>query len=229
MQLVEYKEVQGIIRCLTGLKIGGTKDSLGIGETDNPIIRHPITRFPYIPGSSIKGKLRSLLELREGRIKERENGRTSTIEGHPCGCGKCFVCYLFGSGNPQGGTEPTRLIFRDAVLTHDSEEELKETLPGSFVEVKTEIAMDRKQGKALGGALREQERVPEGIEFEFEMTIRLFDVDKDRRQEYFEKLALGFELLEKDYLGGNGSRGYGQVAFTSVDNTPMFEYIKTLS
>ncbi|MDP8238812.1 MAG: type III-A CRISPR-associated RAMP protein Csm3 [Candidatus Hatepunaea meridiana] len=225
MKLIEYKEVQGTIKCLTGLKIGGTKDSLGIGETDNPIIRHPITRLPYIPGSSMKGKIRSLLELRYSEVSQRT--------GLVCFCGNCTICSMFGHGLPKKSDvsnyerkydvgikpidEPTRLIFRDAFLTEESENELKETLPGSFVEVKTEIAMDRKTGNAARGALREQERIPEGMEFGFTMTIRLFEEDEPRSKEFFGMLGEAFELLEDDYLGGNGTRGYGQVEITYFD------------
>ncbi len=98
MKLKEYIEVQGMIVLKEGLRVGGTKEAVGIGETDNPIIRHPITRKPYIPGSSIKGKVRSLLEQ-----KYSENSQRT---GRPCDCGSCFICSLFGCGNPSKGTNP---------------------------------------------------------------------------------------------------------------------------
>ena len=220
MKLKEIIEVQGTIKCLTGLRIGGTKDTTGIGETDNPIIRHPITRLPYIPGSSLKGKTRSLLEMRYS-ARAQETGR-------PCDCGRCFICSLYGTGNATRSEEPTRLIFRDALLKEPWEERLKESLPGSFVEVKTEIAMDRKRGKTQQGSLREQERIPEGVEFEFDMTIRMFEEDEPKRREYFDRLAEAFEMLEKDYLGGCGTRGYGQVEVNGADGGSMVDFFHKL-
>jgi CRISPR-associated protein Csm3 len=210
VKLDEYIEVCGIIHCETGLHIGGTKDAQGIGETDNPIIRHPITRLPYIPGSSLKGKTRCLLEVKKGRGER----------GRPCDCGTCTICNLYGSFHNK---IPTRLIFRDAPLTPEWEEKLQEALPGFFAETKTEIAMDREKGSTMGGSLREQERVPAGTEFDFNLVIRFFEGDD--RKEFYTYLAEAFEMLEKDYLGGSGTRGYGKVKITH-ENTdkPLHEF-----
>jgi CRISPR-associated protein Csm3 len=223
MKLDGYKLIEGQIHCLNGLKIGGTKESGGMGETDNPVIRHPVTKFPYIPGSSLKGKIRSLLELSDAKT-------TSHRTGKPCECNNCDVCTLFGCGSAQNSRQPTRLIFRDALLDDKSKEELEEAIPGSFVEVKTEIQMDRIAGKAQRGALRQQERIPAGAKFNLSISLRLFEDDKpEDRKRYISKLALAFDLLEKDYLGGSGTRGYGQVKVYSQDGKPMSEYLKTLS
>ncbi|MCD6161679.1 MAG: type III-A CRISPR-associated RAMP protein Csm3 [candidate division Zixibacteria bacterium] len=223
MKLEGFKTINGQIECLTGLKIGGTKESVGMGETDNPIIRHPISRMPYIPGSSIKGKLRSLLELKYSK--------TSQDFGKPCDCGECFICKLFGCGNQQNPkVEPTRLIFRDAKLRKDSEEQLEEYLPGTLAETKSEIAMDRKSGKVAKSGPRPVERIPEGSFVNFSISIRLFEEDTPAiRKEYTEKLADAFDMLENDYLGGCGTRGYGKVKITAGDGKPMSEYLKSLS
>jgi len=221
MKLEGYKEINGVIILKEGLRIGGTKEAVGIGETDNPIIRHPITRKPYLPGSSIKGKIRSLLEQKYSQHTQRT--------GRPCECSECFICQLFGSGDPKGGKEPTRLIFRDAPLSKESETELQESLPGSFVEVKTEIAMDRNKGAAQRGALRTQERIPAGAKFDFSFTMRLFEKDNASRGNYFQKLSEAFEMLEKDYLGGSGTRGYGHVEIMTPDGKKhMSEYLLDL-
>lgn len=220
MKLVDYADISGQIMCETGLKIGGTKETIGIGETDNPIIRHPVTRLPYIPGSSLKGKIRSLLELRYSDDSQRT--------GNPCACGRCFICELFGCGDAGRSHQPTRLIFRDAPMSKETAEVLGESLPGSYAEVKTEIKMDRKSGKASRGALRQQERVPEGSVFDFSISMRLFaEDDSAKRKNYLSKLAEAFSLLEKDYLGGSGTRGYGKVKITH-DGKPMSEYLKSL-
>lgn len=222
MKLKEYIEIQGAIVLKEGLRVGGTKEAVGIGETDNPIIRHPITRKPYIPGSSIKGKIRSLLEQKYSEVSQKT--------GRPCDCGSCFICSLFGCGSPSKGNEPSRLIFRDANLVIESEKELEDALPGSFVEIKTEIAMDRNKGRTITGSLRQQERIPAGAKFGFAFTFRLFDEDNAKRKEYFAKLSDAFEMIEKDYVGGGGTRGYGQVEFLTADlSKHIFEYLRHLS
>jgi CRISPR-associated protein Csm3 len=141
----------------------------------------------------------------------------------------CDICKLFGSGDPRGGKEPTRLIFRDAPLSKESESELEEALPGSFAEIKTEIAMDRNKGSAQRGALRTQERVPAGAKFDFSFSMRLFEEDRAVRWEFFKKLSEAFGMLEKDYLGGSGTRGYGQVeVMTSDGKKHLSEHLREL-
>ncbi|PKK82045.1 MAG: type III-A CRISPR-associated RAMP protein Csm3 [candidate division Zixibacteria bacterium HGW-Zixibacteria-1] len=220
MQLERYLEIEGQITCLAGLKIGGTKETIGIGETDKPIIRHPVNRLPYIPGSSLKGKLISLLEIKDSPRSQQS--------GRPCDCGNCKICILFGRGDPRESSQPTRLIFRDAQMSEKTRELLEEALPGSYAEIKTEIQMDRKEGKAAQRALRQQERIPEGSIFDFSISMRIFDVDVPSIKEYLNYFADAFDLLEKDYLGGNGSRGYGKVKFTSADGRPISEYLRTM-
>ena len=224
MKFNETITVNGIITCLTGLHIGGTKETVGIGETDNPIIRHPVNRLPYIPGSSLKGKIRSLLESKYSEKSQRT--------GRPCDCGACEICSMFGHSNTKVGQEPSRLIFRDAPLTEEDVEKLSEALPGSFVEVKSEIGMDRNTGTVNRWGPRPVERVPEGTEFDFEMVIRLFEEDEPRKKDYFKILADGFKMLENDYLGGCGTRGYGKVQIIQFDDEgkeqPMSDYFKRL-
>ena len=208
MKLTSYSVVKGIISCESGLRIGGSKDSLEIGAMDNPIIRHPVNGLPYIPGSSLKGKMRSLLEVKAG---------TFSFKGGPCDCGKCDVCKLFGCGNPNNATEMTRLIFRDAMITSESEQILREAQEEkglNFAEVKNENWIDRKTGKAGKGGLRSQERVPEGTTFSFEVSIRLFDIDN--KEQFKKKIAEGLQLMEFDYLGSSGSRGYGKIKFLDL-------------
>ena len=208
MKLTSYSTVTGTILCESGLRIGGSKDSLEIGTTDNPIIRHPVSSLPYIPGSSLKGKMRSLLEIKAGSINPK---------GGPCDCGKCDICKLFGCGNPNNAKEMTRLIFRDAMLTQNAEMVLREAQEEkgvNFSEVKSENWIDRRTGKAGGGGLRTQERVPEGTSFQFELSIRIFDADN--KDAFKAKIKEGLELMQKDYLGGSGSRGYGKIKFLDL-------------
>lgn len=209
MQLESYSKVEAVIVCESGLRIGGSKDSLEIGALDNPIIRHPITGLPYIPGSSLKGKMRSLLEQKDGRY--------NTSTGKPCDCAECEICKLFGCGSPQRGKEITRLLFRDAPVTEESERILREAQEEKglhFSEVKYETWIDRNTGKAGKGGLRNQERVPEGTSFRFEISVRL--LKGDNKEQVKKKIREGIDLIQKDYLGGSGSRGYGKVRFENL-------------
>lgn len=210
MRLTAYHEIKGILRCATGLRIGGSKDSIDIGGVDAPIIRHPVTDLPYIPGSSIKGKMRSLLEQATGKVEN--DGRV-----HNCSNDNCLVCKYFGSNV---SASPTRFLFRDAPITNESEEILRraqEEKGLNFSELKNENSINRKTGRTGSshhGGLRTFERVPAGTEFEFSLTIRLFDSDKPDEALGF--LRKGLRLLMQDYLGSSGSRGYGQIEFREL-------------
>lgn len=209
MKLQGYGIVKGLLRCETGLRIGGSKDSLEIGAMDNPIIRHPVNGLPYIPGSSLKGKMRSLLEIKSGSFQQ--------ATGKPCNCAKCDVCRLFGCGNPKDATEMTRLLFRDGMITDDSEKLLRsaqEEKGLNFAEVKNENWIDRRTGKAGQGGLRSQERVPEGTTFHFELSVRF--LEDDDKEHFKKKIREGLQLMEQDYLGSSGSRGYGKIKFLDL-------------
>lgn len=219
IKLHTIQEFKGILKVVgSGLRIGGTKESAGIGETDNPIIRHPITLLPYVPGSSIKGKIRSLLESKYSPETQQS--------GLPCKCGKCKVCELFGCHDSKNIVSPSRLVFRDCPPTTETQEVW--TNAGVDSEVKTEVLIDRNKGLSYGRiGPRKTERIPSGSSFEFKFSLRCFD--KDPLKEYYKFLAEGFELLEKHYLGGSGSRGYGQVEILAEDGTThMHDYLQKM-
>ncbi|MBA4602061.1 type III-A CRISPR-associated RAMP protein Csm3 [Thermoactinomyces mirandus] len=206
MKLVKHILIRGTIHCLTGLRIGGSKDQVDIGGIDNNIIRHPITGEPYIPGSSLKGKMRSLLEYRYSQ--EIKNGPCScnTVERH------CPVCEYFGSRKETNA--PTRVLVRDAKMSPASRKWLTEAPIDqvfNYAEVKWENVIQRKSGSATP---RQQERVPAGTEFVFEISIRVFDIDNE--EDLINFVLEGMELLQKDYLGSSGGRGYGQIQFQNV-------------
>ena len=216
MKLLNHSIVAGTILCESGLRIGGSKDSLEIGTADNPIIRHPVNGLPYIPGSSLKGKMRSILEIKAGTFNQ--------VKGGPCTCGNCDICKMFGCGSPKDAKEMTRFIFRDAMITTESEKVLREAQEEkgvNFAEVKSENWIDRKTGRAGNGGLRTQERVPEGTTFKFEISIRVFDTDD--KTDFQNKIQEGLKLMEQDYLGSSGSRGYGKIKFLDLtfDNQPF--------
>jgi len=216
LKLLKYKRIKGQIELKTGLHIGGSKDEIRIGETDNPVIRNPIDGFPYIPGSSLKGKIRTLLEWHIDD-KVDPNG-----DVHGCADLNCPICRIFGSLNTEGKAGPGRAIFRDCELDDDSKEQLKKLKEEKglmYVEEKYENVIDRTTGTTKQKGLRQTERVPAGMVFNFELDYRVFSVDSDdgkMDENLFNYLLKGLQLLQDDALGGSGSRGYGQILFKNL-------------
>ena len=203
MKLIKKIQVTGKITVKTGLHIGGTNSSLNIGGPDNFVVRNPVTNEPYIPGSSLKGKMRSLIELRDGTINQN---------GGPTNDKKTSAGALFGaiSGKNDEDNHASRLIVRDAPMDPSCKEALKNTdMP--YTESKTEVTITRTTARAMP---RTFERVPAGAVFNINMVINIFEGENEAQLVQTLKDAMG--LLEMDYLGGNGSRGYGQVEFSEV-------------
>ena len=203
VKLAQKIFIKGEIEALTGIAIGGVDVGLEIGGVDKVIVRHPITKEPYIPGSSLKGKMRSLLEkLHNLELKEIVSGK---IYMHTCENPDCTLCNLFGRSADKAASN-TRLIVRDAKCTNiDWLEQATDTeLP--YAETKTEVIIDRITSAAQP---RTFERVPAGAKFDLEMILTLYDGDKE--DEYIKMIFEGLRLLQDDYLGGSGSRGYGKV------------------
>jgi CRISPR-associated protein Csm3 len=196
---VEFQKniiIHGRIQCKTGLHIGGAKEELEIGGTDAPVIIDPKTRKPVIPGSSLKGKMRALLELRD-----KSYSKKGSPHGHEekCEVPECKICTVFGSSAEiQRG--PTRLIVRDAIM-----DEMPE------LEIKAENVINRLTGKAEHP--RSSERVPAGSEFGLEMV---YSVYNDNDLGYLRMVFEAMHSLEDNYLGGSGSRGYGKVEFKDI-------------
>lgn len=195
--------LQGTILCKTGLHIGGTLEGIEIGGLENIVTRDFRTGLPFIPGSSLKGKMRSLLELNckdsiENILKNK---------GEPCKCGKCLPCKLFGSSAPDSKTStegrqqgPTRLVVRDCFAR----------LEDLDTELKSENTINRITSEANP---RNMERVPSGTEFNFKMV---FSVYEEEDYNNFLKLFESMRLLEDSYLGGSGTRGYGEIQFRNI-------------
>jgi CRISPR-associated protein Csm3 len=204
--------VKGVIECETGLHIGGNKDIFEIGGIDAPVIRDPITRYPYIPGSSLKGRMRFLMEWETGRVNSN-NGKphNCTSEDKAKSCPVCRVFGISAAENLKVG--PTRLIVRDAHPTEDTVEKWKELDTGLlYTEWKKENYIDRITSRADP---RDMERVPKGSKFDFEMVYSIYDMGDggETDVEFFKYVRTAMRLLEDSYLGGNGSRGYGKVKF----------------
>lgn len=218
MKLMDIKQIKGKIILKSGLHIGAGDTEMKIGGTDNPVIKHPHTNEPYIPGSSLKGKIRSLLELQSGLM-----GMT---EGSPLGikdfkkltdenkeiCRKIIA--LFGASGADHDEKneigTTRLSFSDSPLDKEwKEKALLKHL--SYTEVKSENSINRIKGTAENP--RFTERVPAETQFSFSITQKTLEGDKGMEELLFK----GLKLLEMDAIGGSGSRGYGRIKFQFDD------------
>jgi len=203
--------IRGKIRCETGLHIGGNKDIFEIGGIDAPVIRDPITRLPYIPGSSLKGRMRFLLEWETGKIDTEGDIHNCGSEDDAKSCPVCRVFGISAADNLKVG--PTRLIVRDAHPTEETVDKWKELDTGLlYTEWKKENYINRITSRANP---RDMERVPRGSEFNFEMVYGIYDMDDGGKTdlEFLRCLQIAMKLLEDSYLGGSGSRGYGKVKF----------------
>lgn len=186
------------LELLSGLYIGGNDSGFDIGGADSDVIRNPLTNEPYIPGSSLKGKLKSLLKY---HIKEVDRTEKDIIFKDS------NITNIFEPID-EGNVKITRAIFRDLTLTKESEKELQNILGiGCFTEIKAENKVNPISGKS--DSPRFIERVPAGAIFEGEIVLNVFD--GDNKEIMMENIKKSLKLLEMNYLGGNGTRGYGRV------------------
>lgn len=202
MKLESKTIIKGTITTLTGLHIGGSKSSLDIGGIDTAVIKDPLG-VPYIPGSSLKGKLRALLAASINGAPDESSDDES-------------IKKLFGyAGSRTESGEVTRLIVRDAHL--DTEMFKRDftdkgaILETQYTQEKAENKINRRAGKAEHP--RSIERIPAGAVFNFELVLNNYS-GEDPKQ-FIELIKQGFKLLEDDYLGGSGTRGYGKVKIES--------------
>ncbi|MCQ6253568.1 type III-A CRISPR-associated RAMP protein Csm3 [Methanocaldococcus sp.] len=268
--------LKGYIITETGLHIGGLSETLKIGGVDIQVIKDPEGKI-IIPGSSLKGKIRSLLEKKDGQYNikveyykevekkgKKDFEKTRTIEiyyeydekresinkkmkityendksnpiitdfdadklklddnevhkkvsGMPCSCGACDICKLFGPHNSKNIKESARVIVRDAFLISKDNDKIlnkKDKNYENYLEIKPENVIDRVKGIAQHP--RQIERVVAGSKFKFEVV---FNIYKDGDKELIKKFVEGMKLLEDDYLGGSGSRGYGKIKFENME------------
>ncbi len=234
--------IEAELKAKTGLAIGGGDGSLplgglsvgglSVGGLETAVVRDPLTGEPYVPGSSLKGKLRALTEralgaqlvaVVEGRSRrdsryihrcaeEKEYLSGGGIDGY----GGCPICHLYGAVPDRYPVYPTRLVTRDAHFTAASRAALgKRRTELPFTEVKSESVLDR---ITAASSPRHRERVPAGGAFEARWELNLYAVDGiDLHDEKLLGLLFaGLSLLEEDYLGGQGSRGYGRVEFLGL-------------
>src|ERR1700736_1775514 len=229
LKLVGKLILAGDIHCETGLHIGAGKGSLEIGGAGNPVVKDAFG-LPDIPGSSLRGKLRSLLENSLGVTGPAElvylsKRRGQEVRIHQSDRPDDEICLLFGRNpgrmdrvvgdvlEPSAAT-PARLTVYDAPLIAESISlQMRENMDDELTEVKSENAIDRITSQANPRTL---ERVPAGARFHFRVVL---DVLCPEDRELLPRLAEGLRLLEDDSLGGGGSRGSGRVALSNLKLT----------
>lgn len=201
-------EISGKIKIMTGMHIGGSKEFSAIGAVDSPVMRDSYTNMPFIPGSSLKGKMRYLLQERYGEkivdVKASHNDDDFR------------VLRLFGSSNDKSSekSQKSRLYFSDSFVSNLEEIEARGIR--GLTEVKFENTINRFTAVANP---RQIERVIRGAEFDFSIIYNI--EDEKEIEEDFKLIKEGFKLLEYDYLGGNGSRGYGRIKIQDLKLEPV--------
>ena len=186
-------KITGRLTVRTGLHIGGNEAFSAIGAIDSPVVKDPFTGNPIIPGSSLKGKIRTLL----ARSLAKDIGNMPL-----CSEDDPVIQRMFGStaDKPQAA----RFQFVDLFLSKENKTDLV-----GLTEAKAENYIDRKKGTATP---RQIERIVAGTIFDF---VLVYDaVNQDEAVEDFRMLSKGLKLLQLDYLGGHGTRGSGRVSLS---------------
>lgn len=235
-QLTNIITLEATLEVLTGLRIGAGDSEIHIGGVDNTVIKHPLTGSPYIPGSSLKGKIRSLLEWRSGAVKEKPlaaEDYQNASEAQKPEIKRLLQLFGIGGGDAKDAETlvkeigPSRLSFWDSPLDAVWEKEVRDNNQ-LLTEVKSENVINRISGVAEHP--RNTERVPAGAKFVFKLSLKQLAGDDEK---LLETVLQGLKLVEHDSLGGSGSRGYGKVKFAGLKingedaserfkNTPAF-------
>ena len=217
MQLKNIQILTATLTLESGLHIGAGDSEIHIGGIDKAVIKHPVSGEPYIPGSSLKGKIRSLLEWKSGAVQETPLGKTEYDQS--TGAQQTAVKHilqLFGISGDTADPEfqktigHTRLAFWDCPLDAAYAQTQRDN-DRPYTEAKSENRINRISGTAEHP--RFTERVPAGAVFTFRLTLKQYDGDDDA---LLHTLLTGLKLLEWDSLGGSGSRGYGKVRFANL-------------
>lgn len=196
-------EISGVIEVVTGMHIGGSSAFSAIGAVDSPVIKDARTNEPIFPGSSLKGKMRTLLakSYNDG-VKEPDNDAECIIR-------------LFGNSKKKTKTTEEknrigRLLFTDMFISNM--EELRHAGLTGATEVKFENSIKRTTAAANP---RQIERVVRGAKFPMQL---IYEMDDEQNMERdFTVLKEGLQLLQYDYVGGSGSRGYGRIKIEDLD------------
>jgi CRISPR-associated protein Csm3 len=211
--------IEATLEVVTGLRIGAGDSEMHIGGVDNTVVKHPLTNEPYIPGSSLKGKMRSLLEWRSGAVKEAPLGAedfSAAKTGQQPEIKRILQLFGIGGGDAKNAEAlvrelgPTRLAFWDCPLEEKWKNEVRDNNQ-LLTEVKSENLINRISGVAEHP--RNTERVPAGAKFVFRLSFKKLADDDET---LLDTVLQGLKLIEHDSLGGSGSRGYGKVKFADL-------------
>lgn len=205
-KLKSTKQITGKVKIITGLHIGGSAELMEIGGVDNPIIKNPADNSPYIPGSSLKGKMRSLMEWKLGLLSD---GKPYTSE-QPA----CPITRVFGGMAGKVKSGPTRLVVRDCFLSEESRRQFMEGQ--ELTEIKHENSINRITSEAHP---RPIERVVPGVTFDLNIAYKIIDTEDNGAldERYFTEVVLkALALVQNDFLGGSGSRGCGRIRFEDL-------------
>ena len=220
MQLKAINQITGQIRLVTGLHIGAGNEEVHIGGIDNGVIKHPHTQQPYIPGSSLKGKMRSLLEWRAGLVGE-SGGKPVSISllekltGDKKQHAEVLIRLFGAAGDTKNDAKAeeigiTRLSFWDCSLNNEWKKQISDN-NWLYTEAKSENTINRITGTADNP--RQTERVPADTIFDFQLGMKILS---DLEDGFVETVLAGLKLLELDGIGGSGSRGYGKIKFENL-------------
>ena len=220
MQLKAINKITGQIRLVTGLHIGAGNEEVHIGGIDNGVIKHPHTQQPYIPGSSLKGKMRSLLEWRAGLVGESGGKPVSislleTLTGDKKQHAEVLIRLFGAAGDTKNDAKAeeigiTRLSFWDCSLNNEWKKQISDN-NWLYTEAKSENTINRITGTADNP--RQTERVPADSIFDFQLGMKILSDSEDN---FVETVLAGLKLLELDGIGGSGSRGYGKIKFENL-------------
>ena len=220
MQLKAINQITGQIRLVTGLHIGAGNEEVHIGGIDNGVIKHPHTQQPYIPGSSLKGKMRSLLEWRAGLVGESGGKPVSislleTLTGDKKQHAEVLIRLFGAAGDTKNDAKAeeigiTRLSFWDCSLNNEWKKQISDN-NWLYTEAKSENTINRITGTADNP--RQTERVPADSIFDFQLGMKILSDSEDN---FVETVLAGLKLLELDGIGGSGSRGYGKIKFETL-------------
>jgi CRISPR-associated protein Csm3 len=220
MQLKAINQITGQIRLVTGLHIGAGNEEIHIGGIDNGVIKHPHTQQPYIPGSSLKGIMRSLLEWRAGIVGESKGKPVSislleTLTGDKKQHAEVLIRLFGAAGDTKNDAKAeeigiTRLSFWDCSLNNEWKKQISDN-NWLYTEAKSENTINRITGTADNP--RQTERVPADTIFDFQLGMKILS---DLEDGFVETVLAGLKLLELDGIGGSGSRGYGKIKFENL-------------
>lgn len=195
--------ISGTLKLLTGMHIGASNDFAPIGAVDSIVVRDPMTSKPIIPGSSLKGKIRTLLAKANSEGASLNNIDKDNVE----------LKRLFGASEP---VVSSRLQFCDLFMTEDTVKNLESKTDLYLTEIKFENTINRETAVANP---RQLERVPAGSEFKFVLVYNLENLEE--AEEDFKNISDAIKLLQMDYIGGSGTRGYGKVKIFDISVVPQ--------